>query len=289
MSKTDIENTPAADRSQRILDETPARALTFVRGVTFKPVRAIMQRAGYTAKDHNEGWKLIKTACGYVEDGPTGTAIEDLPDEVAEAVKELDAWDESGFRRARAALTRLHPEQCKLVFRNNLQASTGMGSVMGVMAFLDRLDALESAPDRKATRKEDHAALATLEKRGIGKDVRLHLRGLVKTVQSSPDIAFDTAPTEQEKSEEEKQNALIALRAWFEDWSDTARSVISRRDYLIRLGLAKRRSNGTITDVGDGEGDGADAGTATGSAPSASDGADKTNAKNGKAQGQANA
>jgi hypothetical protein len=32
------------------------------------------------------------------------------------------------------------------------------------------------------------------------------------------------------------------LRAWYERWSGIARIVIKRRDYLIQLGLAARRS-----------------------------------------------
>ena len=36
--------------------------------------------------------------------------------------------------------------------------------------------------------------------------------------------------------------ALGALRVWYVDWSEMARSVVKRREYLIQLGLAKRKS-----------------------------------------------
>jgi len=36
---------------------------------------------------------------------------------------------------------------------------------------------------------------------------------------------------------------VAALRAWYEEWSEIARATVTRRDYLIRLGLAKRKSN----------------------------------------------
>ncbi len=36
---------------------------------------------------------------------------------------------------------------------------------------------------------------------------------------------------------------LRALRAWYDDWAETARTVMTRRDYLIRLGLAKRKKS----------------------------------------------
>lgn len=34
----------------------------------------------------------------------------------------------------------------------------------------------------------------------------------------------------------------MALRAWHEDWSEMAKVAVKRRDYLIRMGLAKRKS-----------------------------------------------
>jgi hypothetical protein len=42
----------------------------------------------------------------------------------------------------------------------------------------------------------------------------------------------------------ERQDALVALRAWIEEWSEVARAVITRRDHLILLGLASRRKSG---------------------------------------------
>lgn len=231
-----------ANVSQEVLDATPMRALVFLRGLGLTPIRAAMQRAGYQPSDHTEGWSLLKRSCGFFEEAETA-----MHDEAAEAVKELDAWDESGFRRARAALARLHPEQCEFVFRGGLKPSQGLPAVMGVLTFLDRLDELEKSSERKSTRKQDHAALETLAKRGFDSKERKRLRDLVNVVQSSPDIVEDDGAAE------ERQAALVQLRAWFDDWSNTARSVISRRDQLIRLGLARRKANGKIEDVGDDE------------------------------------
>jgi len=82
------------------------------------------------------------------------------PDAAARAaITEIDAWDEPGFRRVGAALGRLHPEQHAFVF-DGLTAARGQGSLVSVTTLLDRLDALDSAPDREATREVDHAAEA---------------------------------------------------------------------------------------------------------------------------------
>jgi hypothetical protein len=102
--------------SQNVLDRTPMRALVFLRGSTIKSIRAVLQQAGYTQKDHAEGWRLLNESCGFFGDA----AAVEMTDEVSEAIKELDAWDEGGFRRARAALSRLHPEQNEFVFRGGL-------------------------------------------------------------------------------------------------------------------------------------------------------------------------
>jgi hypothetical protein len=45
-----------------------------------------------------------------------------------------------------------------------------------------------------------------------------------------------------------RNEALLALRAWYKDWSTTARAVIRRRDYLVMLGLTKRRRSTTDDD-----------------------------------------
>ena len=100
---------------------------------------------------------------------------------------------------------------------------------------LGRLDALEKGPERKATRKEDHAALDTLAARGINAKERARLSELVHISQSASETE---APDEEGKAarEEAYVKALGALRVWYVDWSDMARSVVKRRDYLIRLG-----------------------------------------------------
>jgi hypothetical protein len=42
----------------------------------------------------------------------------------------------------------------------------------------------------------------------------------------------------------QREQALRALRAWYVDWAQTARAVIHRRDYLVMMGLSKRRRPG---------------------------------------------
>ncbi|XXT22338.1 hypothetical protein WME94_12330 [Sorangium sp. So ce429] len=204
-----------------------------------KATRRVRER-GYTDEDHREGWDLLHRASGFGTGEPD--EVEDA--EVGKAIAELDAWDEPHFRLIRAALQRRHPAQEKFVF-DNLTAQVGPAAVVSVKTLLDRLDALEKSP----ARKDDHAALETLAKRGITREERSRLRQLV-------DIASGAGTAAEEDDEEpigdaatvravvdsrEHVEALRALHAWYREWAETARAIVKRRDFLVRLGLAHRK------------------------------------------------
>lgn len=217
------------------LEETPDRVLPFVRTIAIKaPVRAKMAACGYTPAEQAYAWRLLAVASGIEPAAPFNS--DDA--KARAAIAELDDWDGQGFARIQAALERLHPEQAAFVFAG-IAAGSGIDSVLAVGTLLDRLDALEGAPEREATREADHAALATIAQRGIDRDEQARLRQLVELAQRAP-TEFPETPSEREQR---RLEALAELRAWYDDWSATARAVIQRRDYLIMLGLASRRSS----------------------------------------------
>ncbi|MCU0684647.1 MAG: hypothetical protein MUF34_20775 [Polyangiaceae bacterium] len=224
--------------SRQTLDQTPGRALTFLRAIgTSVTIRAKLYEHGYTANEHERGWVLMRAASGDFGNGAPGENRDDQA--VQAAIADVDAWDEDGLRIVNASLRARHPAQHGFVMRG-LKASTGISSVLGVATLLDRLDALEGAPEREGTREADHAALATLSARGIDKAVRVRLRAKVKLAQSFAGIK---GAKEQVAFDQRVRQALVEQRQWFEEWADVARSVIKRRDQLIRLGLASRRSS----------------------------------------------
>jgi len=230
-------NDSIPDVTRETLEDTPVRVLPFLRAVgTSLPIRSILRGCGFTAVEQKLGWTLLHAVSGFTEEA----AAETVDVRVRDAINTLDAWDEDGFRIVRAALTRLHPAQTSFVLAG-IGPSVGAGAVVGVKALLERFDALEKGPERKATRKEDQAALATLATRGINEKERARLADLVQTAQSATEV--EATDTEGKAAREEAYlKALTALRVWYVDWSEMARSVIKRRDYLIRLGLAKRKS-----------------------------------------------
>lgn len=225
-----MSNRPSID----VLEETPERVLQFLRALTTKKeIRTILASCGYTEAEQAEGWKLLLDVSGY-NSAPDGFPVTD-DQKAREAIAELDAWDSSGFRRIHAALGRFHPEQDAFLFAG-IEPGTGAAAVVSVSMLLDRIDALESSPDRVATRDADLAAVATLTKRGIDKNLRDKMRGLVAIAKEAKPPIVTPAP-----SPDEREEKLVKLHTWFSDWSETARAVVTRRDYLVLMGFAKRK------------------------------------------------
>ncbi|WP_437783514.1 hypothetical protein [Sorangium sp. So ce1097] len=229
--------------SRQVLAEVPGRALRFLSAAgKNRQIRALLRERGYADEDHREGWELLHRASGFGTGEPD--EVEDA--EVGKAIAELDAWDEPHFRLIRAALQRRHPAQERFVF-DNLSAQAGPAAVVSVKTLLDRLD--EKSPARKATRKDDHAALQTLAKRGITREERSRLRQLVDTAtgagaaaeEGDEEEAGDAGSARALVDSQEHVEALRALHAWYREWAETARAVIKRRDFLVRLGLAHRK------------------------------------------------
>jgi hypothetical protein len=159
---------------------------------------------------------------------------------VRQAVTEIDGCDEDVFRIVRASMRRLHPEQAARVL-DGIGPSEGPPAVIGMLTLLDRIDALE-----KSKSKADHAAVATLATRGLDKKERERLRALVVIAMKGTDETEPKVDPAATKRTEDRQRALEQLRAWYEDWSDMAKSVIKRKDRLIRLGLAKRKVKSAV-------------------------------------------
>ena len=225
-----------ANISRNTLENALARALQFLRAVgTDATIFEALKQTGFDDAAQKQGWSLVLTVYG-ASAGPVAAGVNDTP--LADAVGKVEAWQTSMFVRAHAALRRFHPEQDAFVFAN-LETAAGIASVPVVSTFLDRLDALESSPVRKASRKADHAALELLAQRGVTGDQRKQMRSLVKWIESTPAEPLTT------HAQSPRDAALLAVYEWVQDWTDCARTVITRRDQLIRLGIGKRRSRKT--------------------------------------------
>ena len=215
------------------LEDTAPRALEFLRGAGASPeILRLLSNAGYTKKAHEEGLQLLTTVVSYVREKG---AFQSVSPAYERAVAEVTTWQKKDLRRIKATLTRLHPNEAEYLF-SNLDFAPGVDAVLMVSMFLDRLASLANDPARKATRKADHAVLQTIKERGVSEAELTHLRAAVREAVAMP-LPEVTPPNETEA----RIDALRALRAWYTDWAETARAVLTRRDHLIRVGLATRK------------------------------------------------
>ncbi len=169
-----------------------------------------LRNVGFGEEDVKQGRVLVLKACSTPQ-----AAVRFTPDAgpVADATEKLLAWQSSMFLRAHAALRRL-------------------------------LDQLENSAARKSSRKADHAALATLETRGVTKEERKQAKHLVNLIETTAAPDITSAPPSADK----RMSALMDVYEWVQDWSDSARAVITRRDQLIRLGIGKRQTRAVPVD-----------------------------------------
>lgn len=214
--------------SKETLEATPARAVRLLQGAgSSLLIRALLLPHGFTRRDLEEGWHLLRDACG-IHDG--GDEIDQGA--LAHAVRELDTWDERGFAIVRATLAHRLPQQCSFLLAG-IDAAEGSLAAVGVAALLDRLDALESDPRREATRDDDLDALGLLAQRGLDQAERDRLRAHVHTVRRA--LGSSDASTRTEDGNHLAR--LTRLRAWYEEWVAVCR-VALRPELLKRVGLA---------------------------------------------------
>jgi hypothetical protein len=225
---------PQLTLARASLEATPQKAAQLLHAITMSlTLRTLLGRHGYGSEDHREGLELLRECVG-----PDDVVWpEQFAPSVQDAVIEIDAWDEKGFRVVEATLWHRFPEQARFVL-SGLAPSEGPTAVIGVRHLLDRLDALDSGPARERTRKEDRAALAALAKRGITADERRRLRVLVDA--AGP--ANEKAAPQRSPDPTDHETRLMALRAWYDEWATIAKAAVSRGDHLTRMGLAGLRT-----------------------------------------------
>jgi hypothetical protein len=215
------------------------RAGKFLGAVsTVPPIRAILDLGGYTEEEHQRGWNLWLDLLGYKRSPDTTSDVTKIRQR--EAMATLDQWDGPSFDRTRAALEHRYPAQAAYVF-DGLSAKTGVESVGAVRTYLDRVAALRDGTDpaRTETRTDDHAAWQLLvARRIVDAAEEASLRELIAEATKLADMPAPVQPDPNARHQTAR-----ALDAWLRDWRETARVLVTRRDYQIRLGLAERRSS----------------------------------------------
>jgi hypothetical protein len=229
--------------SQRILDDIISRSVKFLSAVgTNATILSLMRANGFQKADHDEGWSLIHTASGYAPKKEAPKSDTQQTREIEDAEAQLDNWDEPHFRVIQNALARKFSATRDYLFRDGLSAKQGPEATISVRTFLNRIDDIINNNDkerREDAHKQDLEAIALLAQRGYHEAERKRLRGLIQIATSSADVPL---PVNDTISQEEKQKTLIELYGWYKDWSTVAHVTIKRRDYLISMGLAERKT-----------------------------------------------
>ncbi len=226
--------------TDRTLEANPPKATQLIAGINADPeIRLILNAAGIDQTMLEEGMKRLMAAISAARAAPQKVTDSDAT-QARQAVLKLDPVDEPLFARIWAAAQRLNRDAGEYIFAGNLKASRGVKAVHGVATCLSRLDALEDGSDKERAKKaqSDREFIGELARRGINKAYRQELAALVKAA-----LAPAAAPALEQPAvdPEERRQALIALKEWYDDCALTARAVLTKRGQLIRLGLAHRR------------------------------------------------
>ena len=209
--------------SPRTLTRTIDRAFQFLSAEGSDPaIRRALQAAGFTDAERQLGWSSLHRLSNFVP-APSAQAGGAAENAFRTAQLALQGEGAGFIRRAGAALGRRHPEVAASVFAG-VDAQTSI--LLAVTTVLSRLAGVGDA------------VLETLALRGFGPDALTRLSSLTRTVESGVAPVGDDA----DGLPADRRNELVALNAWYDDWSETARACITQRGKLIRLGLAKRRS-----------------------------------------------
>lgn len=208
----------------------------FLRTLSIRrEIMLLMVALGYSQKEHDQGCALYLDAMGFKRADGAKPDTTPVTNEQREALLKIDAFDESAFRRADAALTRLDPEHREQMFGTGLKPAQGFESISTVTQFVDTY-----AGWRNSRNAGDKAAAKLLEDRGIiNADKEKELRSLIQTVKTlAPLPDASAAPP----SDEELQVAARKFIDWLRDWRTTASAGISRRDYRLALGIGSRKN-----------------------------------------------
>jgi len=243
----DVSEAPAADLSRhdvRFLGEV----LRFLVNIQQPVLAATATKHGYDADEHAEGLRLYRTAMGDglplpVVFGLAAPAAPTSAPAITPELRRIDAFENLWFPRTRAIIQRVVPkagrERFEAAFFHELsQQPLGPGVVGSVRTWITRVEALATS-DELGAREVFH----TLRKRGLAPESLAEMKALVEgaTAFGAPALPAASGTATVVEARADRQQALASLRAWYNDWSTTLRSVYDRRQ-LLQLGLIARRA-----------------------------------------------
>ncbi|MBU54682.1 MAG: hypothetical protein CL920_38795 [Deltaproteobacteria bacterium] len=224
--------------SLRKAEYIPERVFRFLNmAVRYPTLLAQLREAGYREEEHQEAWKLLGALAAY----PTEQKIAQQEDR-DEFLARLQEWNKKKLVLAKTTLKRRYPILYNFLFES-MESKGKFAHVIETRMFLARIQTLEKDPSSNT--EDSKAGLKLLyDRKIISKDSLKEVQGWIDIVETFPE-----SPTQRSESDttQERTRILFELDAWMEEWSQTAKIVVTNRNHLISLGLATRRKNMTKT------------------------------------------
>lgn len=220
------------------LNEKLSKMLAFLVALRDPRIFAVMAKRGMTQEILDEGWTFFSTAAGAKLRYQPATAATQTSGEETKLLADLDGWENEWFPVIEAVLRRHFPALYERVFLN-LSQTEGKAVIVSVSTMLERLRDLEGSADGKK-------ALALLEARQFNAEARKPAEEILAKLRA---VGEAVVPEVDALSKEEQEKALVEAWGWYREWSTIARTLITRGDVLIRMGLRRINRSGTEEDV----------------------------------------
>jgi hypothetical protein len=192
---------------------------------------AVMATRGLTQEIIDEGWSLFTVAAGAKLRYQPATGGMFSSAEEAELLASLDRWENAWFPVVGAALKRHFPNVHAEVFLN-LSQTEGRAVIVSVGTLLSRL------AEQAAKSDEGRAAVALLQARGLTAEAKKPAEEILAKFR----VVRESGVTEVEPvTKQEQDKAQAEVWDWYMEWSTIARTLITRGDQLIRMGLREMR------------------------------------------------
>jgi hypothetical protein len=202
-----------------------------------------MATRGMTQATIDEGWALFTIAAGAKLRYLAATGGMFSSAEEAALLAALDRWENTWFPTVGATLKRHFPKVHAEVFLN-LSQTEGKAVVVSVGTLLDRLAEQAKKSD------EGKAAVALLEARGLTADAKKPAEEILAKFR----VVGESAVAEVEPvTKKEQEEAQAEVWDWYLEWSIIARTLFTRGDQLIRMGLREMRRGGGEEEEEEGE------------------------------------